>query len=146
MTEEFKPLLLCCGKLAHLISSVWCFSKHTHTLPPPAFPGLPLLPVDTPNKATCVVSGYLGERSVSRPCLPGDRLHACSLPRLVFFPTPSPLHSTYLLPLMSILLSALVPFFSIIRVFCLWVFPHLFFFLFLASFSVCFTPDGQLPG
>lgn len=30
----------------------------------------PRLPVDAPNKATCVVSGRLQERSVRRPCLP----------------------------------------------------------------------------
>lgn len=73
------------------------FSHPFSLRPPPTFLSLPLLPVDAPNKATCVVSGCLGERSprqpAGRPCLPGDRLHACpasfysplrsSLPRFV---------------------------------------------------------------
>lgn len=55
-----------------LTLSVWCFGQT------PTFPALPLLPVDAPNKATCVVSGCLRERSVRRPCLPEDRPHACA--------------------------------------------------------------------
>lgn len=70
-----------------LTLSVWCFGQT------PTFPALPLLPVDAPNKATCVVSGCLGERSVRRPCLPEDRPHACA-----FFPTPSRAHSLDLSP------------------------------------------------
>lgn len=57
--------------------------------PPPPSSRLPLLPVDSPNKATCVVSGCLEKgRPVSRPgrpCLPRDRLHAFLLLCLVFF-------------------------------------------------------------
>lgn len=56
-----------------LTSSVWCFFSpfHTQTPPPPTFPSLPPL-VDAPNKATCVVSGCLGERS---PCQPAGRVY-----------------------------------------------------------------------
>lgn len=63
----------------------------THT---PTSSSLPLHPVDAPNKATCVVSGCLGERSPRQAaclCLSRDRLSPrCSvlfsLPFLLFLP------------------------------------------------------------
>lgn len=48
------------------------FSHHVHTQPPPQPSSPPQLPVDAPNKATCVVSGCLGERS---PCQPAGRVY-----------------------------------------------------------------------
>lgn len=84
----------------------------THNLPPPSCPSLLSLPVDTPNKATCVVSGCLGERS---PCKPAGHVYqgTVSTPALraalFSFPTPSHFHPLDLSSLPSILLCSSDP-------------------------------------
>lgn len=87
----------------------------THKLPPPSCPSLLSLPVDTPNKATCVVSGCLGERS---PCKPAGHVYqgTVSTPALCAalfsFPTPSHFHPLDLSSLPSILLCSSDPSYS----------------------------------
>lgn len=77
-----------------LVFSAWCVFSPFHTQTTPTSSSLPLHPVDAPNKATCVVSGCLGERSPRQAaclCLSRDRLSPrCSvlfsLPFLLFLP------------------------------------------------------------
>lgn len=76
-----------------LVFSAWCVFSPFHTQTTPTSSSLPLHPVDAPNKATCVVSGCLGERSPHQAaclCLSRDHLHAFSpLLCLVFLAIPS---------------------------------------------------------
>ena len=87
----------------------------THKRPPPSSPSLLSLPVDTPNKATCVVSGCLGERS---PCKPACHVYqgTISTPALCAalfcFPTPSHFHPLDLSFLPSILFRSSDPSYS----------------------------------
>lgn len=108
-----------------LVFSAWCVFSPFHTQTTPTSSSLPLHPVDAPNKATCVVSGCLGERSPRQAaclCLSRNRLSPRCSALFSFFSFPrfairasashtplvSPTHSQQLLLILHVFLSLLL--------------------------------------